>query len=236
MIGIYKITKKENGKCYIGQSNDIERRFNEHKRVGEKSRIPVDVAIQLYGEDAFTFEILEECSLEELNEREVYWNAYYKSYPDGYNCNPGGSQHSVGSFNGRAKLTEEDIKIIRQAYAKHLRQKDVYELFKDKTTFGNFQNIWQGRTWPHVMPEVFTKENKDYYIYENSRGANSPTASFSAEEIIEIRTRYINETAKNIYEDYKDRVTFQMFQMILWGRYYDNLPIYKKKEKKWINT
>ena len=31
MIGIYKITKKENGKSYIGQSNDIERRFQEHK-------------------------------------------------------------------------------------------------------------------------------------------------------------------------------------------------------------
>src|SRR5574344_371846 len=31
MIGIYKITNKINGKCYIGQSNDIERRWREHK-------------------------------------------------------------------------------------------------------------------------------------------------------------------------------------------------------------
>lgn len=30
MIGIYKITNKINGKMYIGQSNDIERRFKEH--------------------------------------------------------------------------------------------------------------------------------------------------------------------------------------------------------------
>jgi len=28
MIGIYKITNKENGKAYIGQSNNIERRFS----------------------------------------------------------------------------------------------------------------------------------------------------------------------------------------------------------------
>jgi len=42
MIGIYKITKKENGKSYIGQSNDIERRFQEHKI---KDDIPVDIAI-----------------------------------------------------------------------------------------------------------------------------------------------------------------------------------------------
>lgn len=235
MIGIYKITKKENGKCYVGQSNNIDRRFQEHKTKGKESRIPVDIAIQLYGVEAFDFEVLEECSLEELNEREKYWNAFYRSYPDGYNCNPGGDQQSIGSNNGRAKLSEEDVMIIRKAYANHLRQKDVYELFKEKTTFGNFQNVWQGRTWAHVMPEVFTEENKNYYIYENSRGANNPKASFTAEEIIEIRTRYVNESAKQIFEDYKDRVAYQTFQMILWGRYYDELPIYKKKEKEWIN-
>lgn len=30
MIGIYKITNKKTGKSYIGQSNDITRRFKEH--------------------------------------------------------------------------------------------------------------------------------------------------------------------------------------------------------------
>lgn len=38
-----------------------------------------------------------------------------------------------------------------------------------------------------------------------------------------------------IYKDYKDRVKYQTFQAMLWGRSYKNLPIYKKKEKKWIN-
>jgi hypothetical protein len=42
MIGIYKITKISNGKSYIGQSNDIERRFQEHKT---KKDIPIEVAI-----------------------------------------------------------------------------------------------------------------------------------------------------------------------------------------------
>jgi len=31
MVGIYKITNKKNGKIYIGQSWDMERRFKEHK-------------------------------------------------------------------------------------------------------------------------------------------------------------------------------------------------------------
>ena len=85
------------------------------------------------------------------------------------------------------------------------------------------------------MPEVFTEENKKYYIYENSKGSNSNSSTFTDEEVIKIRRRYVNESAKTIYQDYKDRVTYQSFQMILWGRYYNNLPIYKKKEKRSIN-
>lgn len=72
MIGIYKITKKQNGKSYIGQSNNIERRFQEHRTKGKTSRIPVDRAIEKYGVEAFTYEIVEECSLNELNNREQY--------------------------------------------------------------------------------------------------------------------------------------------------------------------
>ena len=51
-----------------------------------------------------------------------------------------------------------------------------------------------------------------------------------------IRKRYVKESAKSIYQDYKDRVSFQTLQQILWGRYYSHLPIYKKKEKQWINN
>ena len=58
MIGIYKITNVLNNKVYIGQSNNIERRFREHKTVGEKSKIPVDLAIKKYGSKNFNFEII----------------------------------------------------------------------------------------------------------------------------------------------------------------------------------
>lgn len=235
MIGIYKITKKENGKCYIGQSNDIQRRMSEHKTKGSSSRIPLDVAIQKYGVDAFTYEVIEECPIEKLNERESYWIEYYNSVNNGYNCSIGGDQQSVGSQNGRAKLTESDVIIIREAYANHKRQKDVYELFKDKIAFTSFQNIWQGKVWAHIMPEVFTEENKNYYIYQNSNGSNGSNAALTDEEIINVRQRYVNESAKDIYEDFKDRMKYQTFQAMLWGRTYKNLPIYKKKEKKWIN-
>ena len=235
MIGIYKITKISNGKSYIGQSNDIERRFKEHQQKGVSSRIPLDIAIQKYCIYAFTYEILEECPLNKLNEREQYWINYYDTVNNGYNCSAGGEQQSVGENNGRAKLTEQDVIKIRKAYAAHKRQKDVYEDYKDKITFSTFQNVWAGRSWAHIMPEVFTKANKEYYVYKNSIGSNGASAQFTDEEVMKIRKRYEKESAKQIYEDYKNRVSFHSFQQILWGRYYTELPIYKKKEKKWIN-
>ena len=235
MIGIYKIENLNDGKIYIGQSNDIARRFYEHMTKGVSSRIPVDEIIQKEGAASFSYEILEECSIEDLNEMEKKWIKFYRSNEYGYNKNEGGLTDLIGSHNPNSKLTEQDVIKIRQAYNNHLKQKDVYEEYKDIISFGYFQNVWQGRSWAHIMPEVFTKENKQYYIYQNSNGSNGASAQFTDKEVIEIRKRYVNESAKQIYEDYKNRVSYQTFQAMLWGRSYKTLPIYKKKEKKWIN-
>lgn len=92
MIGIYKIENKKNGKIYIGQSNDCERRIKEHCYPGRyKNGYPIDVAIHTYGKENFSFEIIEECKIEELNAKETYWIKYYNSNTNkGYNCNSGG--------------------------------------------------------------------------------------------------------------------------------------------------
>ena len=237
MIGIYKITEINNpDNFYIGKSNNIERRFSEHKtKTYEQSRIPFDKEIQKKGKNAFTYEVLEECSIEELSEKEKYWTDKLQATKSG-NKFDGGLTDVVGSNNPKAKLTDKDVIKIRKAYANHKKQKEVYEDYKDIITFQYFQNLWQGRSWSHVMPEVFTEENKNYYKTGQSKGGNGVFAKFTNEEVIVIRTRYVNESAKAIYEDYKDRVSYQTFQQILWGRYYSELPIYKKKEKKWINT
>lgn len=232
MIGIYKITKKENGKSYIGQSNDIERRFQEHKT---KEDIPVEIAIQKYGSKAFDFEVIEECQLEELDEKEIYWIAYYNTYKGfGYNCSSGGGNNR-GENNGRTKLTNEDVAYIRECYDLHRRRRDVYEEFKDKISFSAFASIWDGTTWKDIKPEVYTEENKEYYMYQATNGEKSTSAVLTDKEVMQCRERYVKETAKEIYEDFKHRITYQTFQQILWGRTYTHLPIYKKKQREWIN-
>ena len=118
MIDIYKITKKENEKSYIGQSNDIERRFSEHKT---KIDIPIEIASKKYGADTFNCEIIEECSLDKLDEREKYWIAFYNTYKGfGYNCNEGGGNNR-GENNGRTNLINEDVAYIRECYDSQIK-------------------------------------------------------------------------------------------------------------------
>lgn len=235
MIGIYKITNNINGKIYVGQSNNIQRRFLEHKNRGTISRIPVDIAMQKYGKENFSFEVVEECTIVQLNQKEMHWINYFNSVENGYNCSIGGEQQSVGNNNGRAILTDDEIKIIRTAYNSHERRKDVYEQFKDKIAFSSFAQIWDGTSWSHIMPEVLTEDNKRYCSKEATNEEKSCNAKLTDKEVINIRKRYAIENAKTIYKDYKNRCSYSTLQQILWGRTYKHLPIYKKKEKKWIN-
>lgn len=235
MIGIYKITNLLNNKMYIGQSNNIQRRFSEHSYKGAESRIVLDSAIKKYGKDNFSFEVLEECPKELLNERETYWIKFYNSVETGYNLSYGGDSQSQGENNGRALVSEEDVKNIRLAYLAKERRKVVYEKYKNKITFSTFARIWDGTQWSHIMPEVYNEESKTYFSKQATNGELSDKAKFSNVEVVALRERYVHETAKEIYEDVKNRCSYQTLQAILWGRSYKDLPIYRKKQKEWIN-
>lgn len=233
MTGIYKITNKLNGMCYIGQSNNIERRYKEHFCWGEHNELHIDKLICELGKDNFDFEIIEECKQEELDKKERYWIEYYNSFRNGYNATKGGN----GSFNGNPKLTVNDVKNIRIAYKNKENRKEVYELYKDIITFDGFCRVWEGSRWKDIMPEVYTEELKKYHAEKTrfQKGGEHPSAKCSDEEIMQIRQRYVNETAEQIWQDYKDKYTLGSFKQILTGVKYSHLPIYKKVQRRWIN-
>ena len=72
MIGIYKITSPT-GRIYIGQSVNIAARFKKYKWLGCKTQTRLYRSLLKYGYEAHKFEVIEECSIELLNERERYW-------------------------------------------------------------------------------------------------------------------------------------------------------------------
>lgn len=85
MIGIYKVISPSN-KIYVGQSIDVEKRIKQYKRLDCKKQPKLYNSLLKYGVDKHVFELIEECSLEQLNEREIYWKQYYNTINEGLNC------------------------------------------------------------------------------------------------------------------------------------------------------
>jgi len=100
VTGIYCFTNKTNGKQYVGLSKDIALRYANHIGARSPKKSAMFLPIKKYGIEAFTFEVLEECSEADLCEREIYWIEKLDSYNTGYNKTTGGEgtsghQHSA---------------------------------------------------------------------------------------------------------------------------------------------
>lgn len=91
--GIYKITNQKNNMCYIGQSVNISDRFKQHAKCGLGIDTPqknkLYQAMLQDGLHNFSFEILEECPRDQLDEKEKYYINLYQAYEFGYNSNIG---------------------------------------------------------------------------------------------------------------------------------------------------
>ena len=91
--GIYKLTHIDSGISYIGQAKDIKERWV--KEVKEALGIDAPATnkrcnfMREKGVDNFTFEILEKCSIQELNEKEKFYIDLYQTYEFGLNGNKG---------------------------------------------------------------------------------------------------------------------------------------------------
>lgn len=92
-MGIYKITNIKTKECYIGQAVNIKDRWVEHVKCGLGIDTPsgnkLYKAMSDYGLWNFSFEVLEECTREQLNEKEKYYISLYNSYEFGYNSTRG---------------------------------------------------------------------------------------------------------------------------------------------------
>lgn len=147
LTGVYKITNKINKKSYIGQSKHIKLRWRQHIRGLENSVI--SVAIKKYGEENFNFEILEQCSIDELNDREIYYIDKFKTYGKGYNMTTGGDGvKGVGKV-----LTPDNIPEIISDLRSGIPASEISDKFKvnvEMINRINNGNAWviEGETYP----------------------------------------------------------------------------------------
>lgn len=93
VCGIYKITNQLTKEIYIGQSVNISDRFKQHIKCG----LGIDASstnklynnMQKYGVWNFTFELLQKCNRDKLNEKERFWIEMYQSNKVGMNITKG---------------------------------------------------------------------------------------------------------------------------------------------------
>lgn len=113
---IYIIKNTINNKVYIGQTRtSIDQRWKEHIRHASYGDQIINRAMNKYGVTNFYIEVLECCSIEELDTREVYYIDKFDSTnkSKGYNV-------SIGGNTPRFKRKPLDIKELKTLYDKGL--------------------------------------------------------------------------------------------------------------------
>ena len=145
---IYQYTNKINNKKYIGQTNNFQRRVNEHKSCSFNPKSinyddKIHQAIRKYGLDNFTIEILETINnvddYELVNKREVYWIKEKESLITqwGYNVLEGGKNC------WRSFLTPEDVNVIKTLIKQGISYSEIQIKYPISKTF--ISNINNGK-------------------------------------------------------------------------------------------
>lgn len=122
MIGIYKITSPT-GKIYIGQSINIEKRFNQYKFKRCKGQPILHKSFEKHGVDKHIFEILCECIIIDLNNKERYYQDLYSAVgKNGLNCQLVNNDIEKRVFSESTRLKMSESAKIKTFSPEHLKK------------------------------------------------------------------------------------------------------------------
>ncbi len=158
---IYLITNTLNNKMYVGQTKlTLKQRFSEHQQPSKKTAI--SYAIQKYGKENFKIQLLEECNITNLDERETFYIEKYKSYENGYNNTiGGGSQYISHTPEVKQKLSAAAKgKLVgdkNPAKRPEVRKK-ISEAQKKRVINGEWKSPTEGGHTPEALKKM--KENQ----------------------------------------------------------------------------
>jgi group I intron endonuclease len=112
MVGIYKITNPK-GKIYIGQSVNLKKRKRNYSLLSQTKGQPlIHHSILKYGWENHKFEIIEECSIEELNQKEIYWMSFFNCIEEGLNLKEGG--YNIGKHHPQTIIKMRNTKLNKK--------------------------------------------------------------------------------------------------------------------------
>jgi group I intron endonuclease len=215
MIGIYKITSPT-GKIYIGQSVDINRRKTEYKSGCHRGKLYN--SFNKHGFENHTFETLEECTLELLNERERHYQDFYDVLgPNGLNLVLTTTETSSGYLSNE----------VRQNMINGHKNKPLSEQLERRRKISETQ---QNRTEEEKtrLRKVNSNSLKNYYKtapsedieFRNKRNSEAQKRkSYSEETIEKIRKKAVeNKSDPEYIRKQKEGI----------NKYFENLTLEQK--------
>ena len=126
IIGIYKITNPK-WKVYIGQSTDIAKRFRYYRNLHCFSQKKLFNSLKKYGYINHVFEIVEECLVDELNEKEIYYINLFQSFNTRKGLNlQGGGSNGIKSDETKERMSiAKKGRIVSEEAREKLRQANL---------------------------------------------------------------------------------------------------------------
>ena len=154
MNTIYKIINKNNGKIYIGRTNQLKRRMIEHRsqynRQDRTNNSPLYIAMRAEGIENFYHEIIEETDdFDKSCELEKYYIQYYReklgidnvyNYQDG---GVGGQSHNINGNNN-------------PMYGKHWAENKKEEVCRGIIEYSKSKSV------PVTVVNIYTNEKRSY--------------------------------------------------------------------------
>lgn len=198
-IGIYKITNPK-GAVYIGESKDIESRWNrDYRNLRCKAQRKLYNSFITYGLENHTFEIIKECKSEEIPYYERHYQEYYNVLDKEYGLNlkytSVGSKKGIHSEETRKKMSENS-----KGKNKGIKRSEETKKKQSESKIGNKYNL--GRVHSEESKQKISKSHKGKKMSEESRKKmieNSKDKNLGIKRSEETKKK-ISETRKKLYE------------------------------------
>ena len=205
---IYKIKNLVNQKEYVGCTiSTLKKRFEEHIFRCTKSDTNTKLcnSIRKYGSDKFIIELIEECELSSIYEREKFYINEIKTFDSGLNSTIGG-EGCLG-YKHSKEIREKISKLIKEGRS---HKNKTYDIIYGERSIEEKKNRQESvkKSW-----ENMTEDNRNKRI-DNIRKATQKNSKYSVELIKEVKDK-LNKGIKvpQLVKDYPNMNSYILYDI-----------------------